>query len=459
MEGRVQEAVKYISITNCFSDVLELSQELQYQDVTIICDGGKCHINSFLLASIFPIVKNIPISSLEDMIISLPDVKHKKLTEFFGNIHSQQPSFPVSASIFEFLFNNLKYETISEEDYLSEIIKNDLEGLDPINDDESENSVQMNNDVIADDENENFEVQENSFGRKKCHLCAMSFKQKRYLIRHWRDFHFYCCLCFKSFKDKSLLKKHNVDFHNEIEDPKIRFDEKTNQFYCGLCSHCTTNKSNMRVHYAARHVETAENGYIKCPKCNIKLHSRDLETHSCVLYPCDVCGKEFNSIDGVTQHKKRHADLGTYNCQLCEKPFKSKSSLKMHYITSHGEKIPCHICGKEISSVSYKEHLKTHDEKNICEICNKVVRNIKRHMLRLHTKDEDKPHRCSDCGKGFDSALSLESHRMSVHLKLRPYKCRYGCAFAYNDNSNRNAHEKKTHGSIFQKASERGVKS
>ena len=81
----------------------------------------------------------------------------------------------------------------------------------------------------------------------------------------------------------------------------------------------------MRVHYAARHVETAENGYIKCPKCNIKLHSRDLETHSCVLYPCDVCGKEFNSIDGVTHHKKRHADLGTYNCQLCEKPFKSKT--------------------------------------------------------------------------------------------------------------------------------------
>ena len=87
MEGKVQEAVKYISKTNCFSDVLEFSQELQYQDVTIICDGGKCHINSFLLASIFPIVKNIPISSLEDMIISLPDVKHKKLTEFFGNIH------------------------------------------------------------------------------------------------------------------------------------------------------------------------------------------------------------------------------------------------------------------------------------------------------------------------------------------------------------------------------------
>ena len=38
---------------------------------------------------------------------------------------------------------------------------------------------------------------------------------------------------------------------------------------------------------------------------------------------------------------------------------------------------------------------------------------------------------------------------MNVHLKLRPYKCRYGCEFAYNDRSNRNAHEKKTHGNLF----------
>ena len=38
---------------------------------------------------------------------------------------------------------------------------------------------------------------------------------------------------------------------------------------------------------------------------------------------------------------------------------------------------------------------------------------------------------------------------MNAHLKLRPYKCRYGCEFAYNDHSNRNAHERKTHGKLF----------
>ena len=43
----------------CFEDVLELSQNPRFQDVTILCDGGKIHVNSFLLASIFPIVRHL----------------------------------------------------------------------------------------------------------------------------------------------------------------------------------------------------------------------------------------------------------------------------------------------------------------------------------------------------------------------------------------------------------------
>lgn len=77
---------KYISNSNCVADVLELSSEAQYQDVTIICNGGKCQTNSFLLASLFPIVKNIVEPSLEEKIISLPSVNQQDLSEFFSNI-------------------------------------------------------------------------------------------------------------------------------------------------------------------------------------------------------------------------------------------------------------------------------------------------------------------------------------------------------------------------------------
>ena len=39
---------------------------------------------------------------------------------------------------------------------------------------------------------------------------------------------------------------------------------------------------------------------------------------------------------------------------------------------------------------------------------------------------------------------------MNVHIRSRPYNCRYGCNMAYNDVSNRNSHEKKKHGGLFQ---------
>ena len=113
---------------------------------------------------------------------------------------------------------------------------------------------------------------------------------------------------------------------------------------------------------------------------------------------------------------------------------------------------PCQICGAEFTSTYYKSHLKTHDEKTVCNICNKEVSKtgLKEHMRRMHTKDEEKMFQCPDCGKGFTKLYALDKHKMNVHLKLRPYKCRYGCTFAYNDISNRNAHERKTHGGLFQ---------
>ena len=45
-----------------------------------------------------------------------------------------------------------------------------------------------------------------------------------------------------------------------------------------------------------------------------------------------------------------------------------------------------------------------------------------------------------------------------MHLKTRPFNCRYGCDISYNDHSNRNAHEKKTHGKLFTTVKEEKLK-
>ena len=84
---------------------------------------------------------------------------------------------------------------------------------------------------------------------------------------------------------------------------------------------------------------------------------------------------------------------------------------------------------------------------------------MKSHMAQ-HIPDEQRNFVCNidDCGKGFTIKSSLNKHLMNVHSKLRPYKCRYGCIFAYNDKSNRDAHERKKHGKIFTTFKEEKIK-
>jgi len=86
----------------------------------------------------------------------------------------------------------------------------------------------------------------------------------------------------------------------------------------------------------------------------------------------------------------------------------------------------------------------------VCKVCGKKFRQMKSHMAQ-HIPDEQRNFVCNidDCRKGFTIKSSLNKHLMNVHSKLRPYKCRYGCIFAYNDKSNRDAHERKKHGKLF----------
>ena len=73
-------------------------------------------------------------------------------------------------------------------------------------------------------------------------------------------------------------------------------------------------------------------------------------------------------------------------------------------------------------------------------------------MHNIHQSNAEKKHQCSMCEKAFVEKSKLKAHMSSVHLKDTPYHCRYECGRAYNDASNRNAHEKRNHGSLHMSA-------
>ena len=74
---------------------------------------------------------------------------------------------------------------------------------------------------------------------------------------------------------------------------------------------------------------------------------------------------------------------------------------------------------------------------------------LKRHIMVVH---EAIRFFCDQCEKKFVQEGRLKNHQVNVHLKTRPFDCRYKCGgMAYNDSSNRNSHEKRKHGAVFSK--------
>ena len=114
------------------------------------------------------------------------------------------------------------------------------------------------------------------------------------------------------------------------------------------------------------------------------------------------------------------------------------------------EPVSCPDCNKILKN---KDILKNHWRKvhvsAPCSICGVVVKNMGLHMGERHKPNSEKKFLCSDCKNGFMTKQKLENHRMSVHLKSQPHKCRHGCDNRYNDSSNRNAHERRRHKETF----------
>ena len=183
---------------------------------------------------------------------------------------------------------------------------------------------------------------------------------------------------------------------------------------------------------------------------------------------CDVCGKTAKTMDALKSHKNifhsfdglrkctnckkafPHEDFSNHECNKficsdCGKELKTESSLLNHIEKVHN------ICGNgfiKLSELTF--HIdRVHCEPTTCPECGIKVKKLKLHMKTVHTPDELKKFQCKHCGKGFWLQNALDIHIMNMHLKLKPYNCKFGCEISYNDKSNRNHHERRKHGKLF----------
>ncbi|GFT98363.1 zinc finger protein 227 [Trichonephila clavipes] len=169
-----------------------------------------------------------------------------------------------------------------------------------------------------------------------------------------------------------------------------------------------------------------------CEMCNkdfSEKHSLKEHLRICTKakrYACEVCNKEFSRIDYLKAHLLTHTKEKPYVCEVCNKGFSQACNLKEHLLVHTKEKLyVCYVCNQVFSlKDNLKRHLRIHikDKPYICDVCKKGFSqnaNLKRHLL-VHTKE--KPHVCEVCNKGFSHIASLKAHLLT-HAKEKPYVC------------------------------------
>ena len=113
------------------------------------------------------------------------------------------------------------------------------------------------------------------------------------------------------------------------------------------------------------------------------------------------------------------------------------------------DKIPCNECGKMCKNRMYlSDHIrKVHGKRKPCGECGAKFNeyNLSRHTRVVHGKEFHNC-LCPVCGKCFFDQARLLSHKMEVHLKLKPFKCDV-CDFKCATIRNLNLHRRKRHGS------------
>ena len=446
----------------------------QSEHVTVVCDNGEIRINTALLVSLYTIFGNLVRGLIESNVILFKGMKKEDLVLLFQRLMQQGVDISIKeemiAAILSMLVTN---ELDSEPGMVSYTSEADQENQDP--------------DFVMgfpteDDDNPQKETpivikikKPTRFRGKyyKCHICEKEIPQKAgpgslnkvrsehlssvhgfqletchvcgiecvEIEKHLKNKHQKCPYCEK-FCEKRKFEQH-LRYHQRLEDKAAKKEDKEKPKEKTKCPHCNNLYSEIAVHIKER-----------CPK---------------IEYEKEVC-KECGTVCDNRMKLRAHIDRfhkvkkkREFMCNICGKVLSSPNALSVHHRSFHEirELIhKCEKCGKLFGDQSLLEsHLrKVHIEKTPCSICGLKVRQIKEHMGAVHTKDEDKKHQCQDCGKGFMLKRKLEIHRINMHLKTKPHSCRYGCDISYNDDSNRNAHEKKTHGKLFTTAREEKLK-
>ncbi|XP_012530805.1 zinc finger protein 431 [Monomorium pharaonis] len=263
-----------------------------------------------------------------------------------------------------------------------------------------------------------------------CLLCSNENEEgftadARCIIAHMKDVHdtrlYICDVCGQDFRKRNEMSLH-LDDHVAKEE---------GDFQCEICNRIFNNLRLFRIHKRIHYPQVKS---WPCDTCGKRYNSKNLleehtNTHIGVRpYVCETCGKDFASKYTYKAHAKTHeVRPRPFECTRCNKTFLNQQNLSQHERTHNGIKdYICHQCGKAFTS---SHNLEVHNivhtgyKPYICRICSKAF--ARKAEIRDHerTHTGEKPYQCEFCGATFSQRSNLQSHKRATHYNDKRYKC------------------------------------
>ena len=242
-------------------------------------------------------------------------------------------------------------------------------------------------------------------GFKECIRCGKTHQRKNIVIKHLKFFgplhNEECTQCLKKMSSFKEYQEHVNEQHYGVW-----------KYRCGFvnCGEIFDNAKDCKSHTKSIHHEVVLSSGL--PK-----KSRALKVKKEI---CEECGFFGQLIQHICKSKRKAKT--EYPCNKCKQIFSSAIELTKH---KRNRNAPC-----------LKFYMK------YCQLCGKGLMpgKLNYHMISVHTKSEDRPHKCSTCGKGFAQKAGLKDH-LNLHTGEKPYKCLY-CPSSFASSGTHRMHQK-----------------
>eukprot|EP00092_Neocalanus_flemingeri_P017432 GFUD01018856.1.p1 GENE.GFUD01018856.1~~GFUD01018856.1.p1 ORF type:complete len:533 (-),score=134.62 GFUD01018856.1:55-1605(-) len=467
----------------CYSDNTHCDAVLRVSGHSVPCHRA-------ILASVSPVLRyildDVHMECLEDVLsITLAGYTYQEVKSYMKCWYGQGGGGEESVNIkVESVFNVKEDKRVAKSEPDEEAVNDDYDYYGNI--DNYDYQLEENKKIKVknrnDDNDESYcpklkiakkkDIKPMKFLSGTCEFCSKEYK---HLKDHMHDKHFEkvkekynrtslypqdCPFCGLSILNRKVKSRHpcfkksriNVDFR-KIRHSDSRVIELTEQ-----------EKMDVRKEMLSTKMSDVELDFI-CHLCGINCPSKSSLTNHVQMKcgnVCEICKEIFANKTEVKLHMfnahqkiKKMRDLVdtdlTHECNQCEKKYSTIHNLNTHIKYAHSEevvKVQCPDCGRLFSTTgALKKHSSLHKPPELpCPICGKLFHNnqyLLRHAMSVHGDSSEKKFKCDLCEKGFDTKPAMDGHK-NWHLNLKPYQCRW-CERTYQNQSNCNAHERKTH--------------